>query len=141
MQVNQGATSKNYYGRNIVCSTPSMSFTPFYTGNDSQSEAYSISQGWGFQMSFMVPLGNEYHESCKALVQRNIQRADAETLKVNYDRELIRFNQCAKLYSTGYMINPASPMFGLCGDIISIDSYVLRNQESFVKPSPPSSEP
>lgn len=141
MQINQGATSKNYYGRNIVCSTPSMSFTPFYTGNDSQSEAYSISQGWGFQISWMVPLGAKYHESCLELVQRNIKRSEAENLKINYDRELIRFNQCAKLYSQGYMINPKSPMFGLCGDIISISSYVKKNQKSFESLSLPSSKP
>ena len=57
MNINQGATSKNQYG-NLVCSQPSMSFTPFYTGNDAQGEeTYSINEGWGMQLSFMVPLG------------------------------------------------------------------------------------
>ena len=55
MNVNNGMTGKLQFG-NLVCSQPTMAFTPFYTGNDAQGEeSYSINEGWGFQMSFMVP--------------------------------------------------------------------------------------
>ena len=49
MNVNNGMTGKLQFG-NLVCSQPTMAFTPFYTGNDAQGEeTYSINEGWGFQ--------------------------------------------------------------------------------------------
>ena len=65
MNVNNGMTGKLQFG-NLICSQPTMAFTPFYTGNDAEnpsSETYSINQGWGFQMSFMVPLGTN-NDTC-----------------------------------------------------------------------------
>ena len=59
MNINNGMTGKLQFG-NLVCSQPTMAFTPFYTGNEAEnpsSETYSINQGWGFQISWMIPLG------------------------------------------------------------------------------------
>ena len=103
MNINQGATSKNQYG-NLVCSQPSMSFTPFYTGNDAQGEeSYSINEGWGFQMSFMVPLGVN-NETCSELAKVKLDLAKEELSKQEHDKQLVRVLKCSQLHAAGYMI-------------------------------------
>ena len=140
MNVNQGATSKNQYG-NLVCSQPSMSFTPFYTGNDAQGEeSYSINEGWGFQMSFMVPLGVN-NETCSELAKVKLDLAKEELSKQEHDKQLVRVLKCSQLHAAGYMINPKSKYASLCSDVINIRSYVKANPSLFVSPSPPSSKP
>ena len=140
MNINQGATSKNQYG-NLVCSQPSMSFTPFYTGNDAQGEeSYSINEGWGFQMSFMVPLGVN-NETCSELAKVKLDLAKEELSKQEHDKQLVRVLKCSQLHAAGYMINPKSKYASLCSDVINIRSYVKANPSLFVSPSPPSSKP
>ena len=140
MNINQGATSKNQYG-NLVCSQPSMSFTPFYTGNDAQGEeTYSINEGWGFQMSFMVPLGVN-NETCSELAKVKLDLAKEELSKQEHDKQLVRVLKCSQLHAAGYMINPKSKYASLCSDVINIRSYVKANPSLFVSPSPPSSKP
>ena len=130
MNVNQGATSKNQYG-NLVCSQPSMSFTPFYTGNDAQGEeSYSINEGWGFQMSFMVPLGVN-NETCSELAKVKLDLAKEELSKQVHDKQLIRILKCGQLHASGYMINPKSKFAYICNDVINIRSYVKANAEKF----------
>ena len=139
MNINQGATSKNQYG-NLVCSQPSMSFTPFYTGNDAQGEeSYSINEGWGFQMSFMVPLGVN-NETCSELAKVKLDLAKEELDKQEHDKQLVRVLKCSQLHAAGYMINPKSKYASLCSDVINIRSYVKANPSLFVSPSPPSSK-
>ena len=136
MQVNQGATSKNYFGRNVICSQPSMSFTPFYTGNDSQNpkeQIYTISEGWGFQLSYMVPLGNS-NDQCSELATLNIQLAKEELNKQKTDKQLVRVLKCSQLHASGYMIHPKSPMAGVCGDVVNIRSFVKKNPSLFETP-------
>ena len=70
MNVNNGMTGKQQFG-NLVCSQPTMAITPFYTGNDARNPnpegpTYSVNQGWGFQMSFMIPLGTN-NDTCSEL--------------------------------------------------------------------------
>ena len=51
MNVYNGMTGKLQFG-NVICSPPTMAFTPFYTGNDAEnpnSETYSINEGWDFK--------------------------------------------------------------------------------------------
>ena len=140
MNINQGATSKNQYG-NLVCSQPSMSFTPFYTGNDAQGEeSYSINEGWGFQMSFMVPLGVN-NETCSELAKVKLDLAKEELSKQEHEKQLVRVLKCSQLHAAGYMINPKSKYASLCSDVINIRSYVKANPSLFVSPSPPSSKP
>ena len=130
MNINQGATSKNQYG-NLVCSQPSMSFTPFYTGNDAQGEeSYSINEGWGFQMSFMVPLGVN-NETCSELAKVKLDLAKEELDKQVHDKQLIRILKCGQLHASGYMINPKSKFAYICNDVINIRSYVKANAEKF----------
>ena len=130
MNINQGATSKNQYG-NLVCSQPSMSFTPFYTGNDAQGEeTYSINEGWGFQMSFMVPLGSN-NQTCSDLAKVKLDLAREELSKQVHDKQLVRVLKCSQLHASGYMINPKSQFAGLCSDVINIRSYVRANPQIF----------
>ena len=130
MNINQGATSKNQYN-DLVCSQPSMSFTPFYTGNDAQGEeTYSINEGWGFQMSFMVPLGVN-NETCSELAKVKLDLAKEELSKQEHDKQLVRVLKCSQLHSAGYMINPKSKFAYICSDVINIRSYVKANAEKF----------
>jgi len=130
MNINQGATSKNQFG-NLVCSQPSMSFTPFYTGNDAQGEkTYSINEGWGGQISFMIPLGTN-NKICTDLAKVKLKLAKEELNKQVHDKQLVRVLKCSQLHAAGYMINPKSKFAGLCSDVINIRSYVKANPEKF----------
>ena len=141
MNINQGATSKNQFG-NLVCSQPSMSFTPFYTGNDAQGEeTYSINEGWGGQISFMIPLGAN-NKICSDLAAVKLKLAKEELSKNIYDKNLVRVLKCSQLHASGYMINPNSEYAYLCADVINIRAYVRANPEIFSSEKKPlSSKP
>ena len=132
MNVNNGATGKLQFG-NLVCSQPTMAFTPFYTGNDAEnpaSETYSINEGWGFQMSFMVPLGSN-NETCSELAKVKLELAKEQLNKQEHDKHLVRILKCGQLHASGYMINPKSKFAYICNDVINIRSYVKANSEDF----------
>ena len=132
MNVNNGATGKLQFG-NLVCSQPTMAFTPFYTGNDAEnpaSETYSINEGWGFQMSFMVPLGSN-NETCSELAKVKLELAKEQLNKQGHDKHLVRILKCGQLHASGYMINPKSKFAYICNDVINIRSYVKANSEDF----------
>ena len=132
MNVNNGMTGKLQFG-NLICSQPTMAVTPFYTGNDAEnsaSETYSINEGWGFQMSFMVPLGTN-NETCSELAKVKLQLAKEELDKQEHDKQLVRVLKCSQLHSAGYMINPKSKFAYICNDVINIRSYVKANSEKF----------
>ena len=132
MNVNNGMTGKQQFG-NLVCSQPTMAFTPFYTGNDAEnteSETYSINEGWGFQMSFMIPLGTN-NETCSELAKVKLDLAKEELDKQVHDKQLVRILKCGQLHASGYMINPASKFAYICSDVINIRSYVKANAEKF----------
>ena len=142
MNVNNGMTGKLQFG-NLVCSQPTMAFTPFYTGNDAEnpsSETYSINEGWGFQMSFMIPLGTN-NETCSELAKVKLDLAIEELDKQVHDKQLVRVLKCSQLHASGYMINPKSKFAYICNDVINIRSYVKANPSLFENPSLPSSEP
>ena len=132
MNVNNGMTGKLQFG-NLVCSQPTMAFTPFYTGNDAEnpaSETYSINEGWGFQMSFMVPLGTN-NDTCSELAKVKLELAKEELDKQGHDKQLVRVLKCQQLHASGYMINPASKYAYICADVINIRSYVKANSDLF----------
>ena len=132
MNVNNGMTGKLQFG-NLICSQPTMAFTPFYTGNDAEnpnSETYSINEGWGFQMSFMVPLGTN-NETCSELAEVKLKLAKEELNKQVHDKQLVRVLKCSQLHAAGYMINPKSKFAYICNDVINIRSYVKANSEKF----------
>ena len=130
MNVNNGMTGKLQFG-NLICSQPTMAFTPFYTGNDAQGEeTYSINEGWGMQLSFMVPLGTN-NETCSELAKVKLDLAKEELDKQVHDKQLVRILKCGQLHASGYMINPASKYAYICSDVINIRSYVKANSEKF----------
>ena len=140
MNINNGMTGKQQFG-NLVCSQPTMAVTPFYTGNDAQGEeTYSINEGWGVQMSFMIPLGGS-NQTCEDLAKVKLDLAKEELSKQVHDKQLVRVLKCSQLHASGYMINPKSPYANLCSDVINIRSYVKANPSLFANPSPPSSKP
>ena len=141
MNVNNGMTGKLQFG-NLVCSQPTMAFTPFYTGNDAQGEeTYSINEGWGMQLSFMVPLGTN-NETCSELAKVKLDLAKEELNKQVHDKQLVRVLKCSQLHASGYMINPKSKFSYLCSDVINIRTFVRQNPDLFSSSSQPlSSKP
>ena len=141
MNVNNGMTGKLQFG-NLVCSQPTMAFTPFYTGNDAQGEeTYSINEGWGMQLSFMVPLGTN-NETCSELAKVKLDLAKEELNKQVHDKQLVRVLKCSQLHASGYMINPKSEFSYLCSDVINIRTFVRQNPDLFSSSSQPlSSKP
>ena len=132
MNVNNGMTGKLQFG-NLVCSQPTMAFTPFYTGNDAEnpsSETYSINEGWGFQMSLMVPLGTN-NDTCSELAKVKLDLAIEELDKQVHDKQLVRVLKCSQLHASGYMINPKSKFAYICNDVINIRTYVQKNPDLF----------
>ena len=135
MNINNGMTGKQQFG-NLVCSQPTMAFTPFYTGNDAEnpsSETYSINEGWGFQMSFMIPLGTN-NNTCSELAKIKLDLAIEELDKQVHDKQLVRVLKCGQLHASGYMINPKSKFAYICSDVINIRSYVKANSSLFGNP-------
>ena len=129
MNINNGMTGKQQFG-NLVCSQPTLAVTPFYTGNDAQGEeTYSINEGWGLQMSFMIPLGD--NKTCNDLAKVKLELAKEELDKQVHDKQLVRILKCGQLHASGYMINPASKFAYICNDVINIRSYVKANAEKF----------
>ena len=141
MNINNGMTGKQQFG-NLVCSQPTLAVTPFYTGNDAEnteSETYSINEGWGIQMSFMIPLGD--NQTCNDLAKVKLELAKEELNKQVHDKQLVRVLKCSQLHASGYMINPKSEFAYICNDVINIRSYVKANPSLFANPSPPSLKP
>ena len=129
MNINNGMTGKQQFG-NLVCSQPTMAITPFYTGNDAQGEeTYNINEGWGVQMSFMIPLGD--NQTCNELSKVKLDLAKEELDKQVHDKQLVRVLKCSQLHASGYMINPESKFAYICSDVINIRTYVKTNPEKF----------
>ena len=129
MNINNGMTGKQQFG-NVLCSQPTMAVTPFYTGNDAQgAETYSINEGWGVQLSFMIPLGD--NQTCIELSKVKLELAKEELNKQVHDKQLIRVLKCSQLHASGYMINPESKFAYICNDVINIRSYVKANSDLF----------
>ena len=129
MNINNGMTGKQQFG-NLVCSQPTMAVTPFYTGNDAQGEdTYSINEGWGVQMSFMIPLGD--NQTCNELAKVKLDLAIEELDKQVHDKQLVRILKCGQLHASGYMINPKSEYAYICSDVINIRTFVQKNPDLF----------
>ena len=115
---NNGATSRQVYGPNIQCNGSTMTFSPFYMGNDTKPEAeesYNINQNWGFQVNFMVPLDREGLRQCKRIAKRQEE-------KMRLDYELVRALKCAELRQRGFTFHPKAEMVVLCQDVVPISA-------------------
>ena len=115
---NNGASSRQVYGPNIQCNGSTMTFSPFYMGNDTKPEAeesYNISQNWGFQVNFMVPLDRKGLQQCRGIAKRQEE-------KMRLDYELVRALKCAELRQRGFTFHPKSEMVVLCQDVVPISA-------------------
>ena len=115
---NNGASSRQVYGPNIQCNGSTMTFSPFYMGNDTRPEAeesYNINQNWGFQVNFMVPLDRKGLQQCRDIAKRQEE-------KMRLDYELVRALKCAELRQRGFTFHPKSEMVVLCQDVVPISA-------------------
>ena len=125
---NNGSMSRQNYGPNISCNGSTMTFSPFYMGNhtkpweigeDSGMEpsSYTLSENWGFQVNFMVPLDKRGLEQCRRIAKRQEE-------KMQLDYELVRALKCAELQRQGFTIRPGTRVAFLCQDIVPIQSLL-----------------
>ena len=100
-----------------------MTLSPFYMGNDTEpqtEDGYVISENWGFQVNFMVPLDKEGYKQCKAIAKRQEE-------KMQLDFELVRALKCAELQQKGFTLLPGSRVYHLCSDVVPIQSLINKN--------------
>jgi len=106
-----------------------MTFSPFYMGNDTSpydDEGYVISENWGFQINFSVPLDKRGLEQCREIAKRQ-----EEKMKLDY--ELVRALKCAELQRQGFTIRPGTRVAFLCQDIVPIQSLLPPKKENKFK--------
>ena len=137
---NNGAPSRQILGPNISCNGATMTFSPFYMGNQTtpfdehmDQQSYTVAENWGFQVNFMVPLDGSIVETCKALGRRQLA-------KMALDYELVRAKECAALQQKGFMIRPNTRVYHMCSDIIPIAAFkaeVAAAREKALPPKPP----
>ena len=121
---NNGAPSRQYYGPNSSCNGSTMTFSPFYMGNDTDPEAdesYVISENWGFQLNFMIPLDRKGLKQCRTIAKRHDQK-----LRLEY--ELTRAIKCAELQQKGFTLRPNSRIEFMCNDIVPIVSLIPKEE-------------
>ena len=125
---NNGAPSRQIFGANSSCNGSTMTFSPFYMGNDTipyEADGYVRSNNYGMQMSFMIPLDGGMIELCKQIAKRHEQK-----MRLNY--EMIRAMKCTEIMKAGFTFRPGSRVEVLCHDIIPIVS--LKDDRSSSKP-------
>ena len=115
---NNGAPSRQYYAPGNSCNGPTMTFSPFYMGNDTSpydEKGYVVSENWGAQLNFSVPLDSEMSRICK-----NIAKKHEEKMRLDY--ELVRALKCTEIMKSGFTFRPGSRVEVLCHDIVPIVS-------------------
>ena len=138
---NNGAPSRQVLGPNISCNGATMTFSPFYMGNHvtpwdvddvhgMDQQSYTVSENWGAQINFMVPLDGSIIETCKAIGKR--QKA-----KMELDYELVRSLKCAELQQKGFMIRPGTRVYHMCSDIIPIAAFKKEVAKALAAKNPP----
>jgi len=128
---NNGAPSRQQYGSSISCNGSTMTFSPFYMGNDTSpydDEGYVISENWGFQINFSVPLNRDLTKQCQEIAKRQEE-------KMRLDYELVRALKCAELQQKGFTIRPGTRVYGICSDIVPIQSLLPKKNVSTNKTS------
>lgn len=117
---NTGAPSRQSFSNGHSCNGPTMMFSPFYTGGDTDNvtgETYIKNQNYGAQLSIMVPLDTSLTALCKKLAERRLE-------KERLDYELVRALKCAELMGEKkFMFRPGTPMAAVCSDVVPIASY------------------
>ena len=103
-----------------------MTFSPFYMGNDTEpqtEDGYVISENWGFQINFMVPLNRDLTKQCERMAESQIQ-------KNKLDFELVRALKCAELQQKGFTLLPGSRVYHICPDVVPIQSLLKKENVS-----------
>jgi hypothetical protein len=120
---NNGAPSRQIFGANNSCNGATMTFSPFYMGNDTipyEADGYVRSNNYGMQMSFMIPLDGSMIEQCKQIARRHEQK-----MRLQY--ELTRALKCTEIMKAGFTFRPGSRVEVICHDIVPIVS--INNAE------------
>ena len=133
---NNGAPSRQQYGGNISCNGSTMTFSPFYMGNHTKPwemdeeigmnpSSYTLSENWGFQINFMVPLDKSGLEQCRRMAARQ-----EEKMKLDY--ELTRALKCAQLQKSGFTLLPKTRVYHMCSDVVPIKSLLPKDKKENV---------
>ena len=125
---NNGASSRQNYGPSISCNGSTMTFSPFYMGNHTKpwevnedmgmdAASYTLSENWGAQVNFMIPLDRRGLKQCRRIAKRQEE-------KMQLDYELVRALKCAELQQKGFTIRPNTRVYHVCSDIVPIQSLL-----------------
>ena len=123
---NNGAPSRQIFGANNSCNGATMTFSPFYMGNDTipyEADGYVRSNNYGMQMSFMIPLDGSMIEQCKQIARRHEQ-----TMRLQY--ELTRALKCTEIMKAGFTFRPGSRVEVICHDIVPIVSLTNEKESN-----------
>ena len=113
---NNGAPSRQYFASGSSCNGATMTFSPFYMGNDTipyETSGYVRSNNWGAQLNFSVPLDGGMIELCKSIAKKH-------EAKMRLDYELVRALKCTEIMKAGFMFRPGSRVEVLCHDVVPI---------------------
>ena len=117
---NNGAPSRQQYGKGVTCNGPTMTFSPFWMASENKPydpESYSRGWNYGAQLNFMVPMDYDTVRQCKTIAKRI-----EEKMRVDY--ELVRALKCAELMQKGFTLRPGSRVEHMCNDVVPIVSVI-----------------
>jgi len=114
VQINQGSLSTQSFSRGHFCNGAVLSFSPYILQSQSDPGA-TLSRNFGGQLTVSMPLDWGAVSTCKALAQKQLEKA-------TLDYELVRIKECINIFKTGFMIHPSSPYYAICKDVIVIPS-------------------
>ena len=118
---NNGAPSRQQFSPGNSCNGTTMTFSPFYMGNDVMPDSYTRTNNYGAQLNFSIPLDGGMIEQCKQIAKRQEE-------KLRLDYELVRALKCTEIMKAGFTFRPGSRVEVLCHDIVPIVS--LTNEPS-----------
>ena len=76
--------------------------------------SYTLSENWGFQVNFMIPLDKRGLEQCRQIAARQEE-------KMRLDYELTRALKCAQLMKSGFTLLDKSRVYDMCSDVVPIN--------------------
>ena len=121
VQINQGSLSTQSFSRGHYCNGAVLSFSPYILQSQSDPGA-TLSRNFGGQLTFSMPLDWSATNTCKALAEKQLDKA-----KLDY--ELVRIKECINIFKTGFMIHPSSPFYPVCSDVIPVASLSRMSEE------------
>ena len=129
VQINQGSLSTQSFARGHFCNGPVLSLSPYFLQSESHAcEPVPLTRNFGGQLTISVPLDGGAVETCKALAKVSLQ-------KQRLDYELVRVKECINIFKSGFMINPKSPFFSICQDVMPLPSIASAKDAPLPKSS------